>query len=148
MVEANSQDGFYVFVANIQTKGVPDSKVHGPTWGPSRADRSQVDTMLAPLTLLSGVLYVIAAQDGQVFYWRVKRLWNSYRCIKSSQANSFDNVESSAGILFTERKDVLCFDLIGIRDGEVDVYVVSINLRFGRIAAVFQLTLRFNFTYA
>ena len=32
----------------------PDSKVHGPTWGPSGADRTQVSPMLAPWTLLSG----------------------------------------------------------------------------------------------
>ena len=32
----------------------PDSKVHGPTWGPSGADRTQVGPMLAPWTLLSG----------------------------------------------------------------------------------------------
>ena len=30
-----------------------DSKVHGPTWGPSGADRTQVGPMLAPWTLLS-----------------------------------------------------------------------------------------------
>ena len=33
----------------------PDSKVHGPTWGPSGADRTQVGPMLAPWTLLSGL---------------------------------------------------------------------------------------------
>ena len=32
----------------------PDSKVHGPTWGRSGADRTQVGPMLAPWTLLSG----------------------------------------------------------------------------------------------
>ena len=32
----------------------PDSKVPGPTWGPSGADRAQVGPMLAPWTLLSG----------------------------------------------------------------------------------------------
>ena len=34
---------------------VPDSKVHGIAWGPSGADKPQVGSMLAPLTLLSGV---------------------------------------------------------------------------------------------
>ena len=29
----------------------------GPTWGPSGADRTQVGPMLAPWTLLSGILY-------------------------------------------------------------------------------------------
>ena len=32
------------------------SKVNGPTWGPSGADRTQVGPMLAPWTLLSGKL--------------------------------------------------------------------------------------------
>ena len=32
----------------------PDSKVHGPTWGPSGTDRTQVGPMLASWTLLSG----------------------------------------------------------------------------------------------
>ena len=34
----------------------PDSKVHGPTWGPPGADRTLVGPMLAPWTLLSGSL--------------------------------------------------------------------------------------------
>ena len=33
----------------------------GPTWGPSGADRTQVGSMLAPWTLLSGSLYMIMA---------------------------------------------------------------------------------------
>ena len=33
----------------------PDSKVHGPAWGPHGADRTQVGPMLAPWTLLSGL---------------------------------------------------------------------------------------------
>ena len=35
--------------------GVPESKVHGPTRGPSGADRTHVGPMLAPWTLLFGV---------------------------------------------------------------------------------------------
>ena len=35
---------------------IPASKVLGPTWGPSGADRTQVGPMLAPWTLLSGIL--------------------------------------------------------------------------------------------
>ena len=35
----------------------PDRKVHGPTWGPSGADRTQVGPMLAPWTLLSGDIH-------------------------------------------------------------------------------------------
>ena len=34
---------------------VPDSKVHGPTWGPPGSCRPQMGPMLAPWTLLSGV---------------------------------------------------------------------------------------------
>ena len=36
----------------------PNSKVHGPTWGPSGADRTQVGPMLAPWTLLSGTVLI------------------------------------------------------------------------------------------
>ena len=38
---------------------VPDSKVHGANMGPIWADRAQVGPMLAPWTLLSGVLFTI-----------------------------------------------------------------------------------------
>ena len=34
---------------------IPDSKVHGPTWGPSGANRTQVGPMLAPWTSLCGM---------------------------------------------------------------------------------------------
>ena len=34
---------------------IPDSKVLGPTWGPSGADRTQMGPMLVPWTLLSGI---------------------------------------------------------------------------------------------
>ena len=36
---------------------IPDSKVHGPTWCPSGADRTRVVPMLAPWTLLSGMSF-------------------------------------------------------------------------------------------
>ena len=35
---------------------VPESKVHGPTWGPPGSCRPQMGPMLAPITLLSRVL--------------------------------------------------------------------------------------------
>ena len=35
----------------------PDSKVHGPIWGPPGADRTQVGPVLAPWTLLSGTVW-------------------------------------------------------------------------------------------
>ena len=35
----------------------PDSKTHGPIWGPPGADRNQVGPMLAPWTLLSGKVW-------------------------------------------------------------------------------------------
>ena len=40
--------------SNLFSSSTPNSKVHGPTWGPSGADRTQVSPMLAPWTLLSG----------------------------------------------------------------------------------------------
>ena len=33
------------------------TKLMGPTWGPTRADRTQVGPMLAPWTLLSGFIF-------------------------------------------------------------------------------------------
>ena len=35
---------------------IPDKRFMGPTWGPSGADRTQVGPMLAPWTLLYGML--------------------------------------------------------------------------------------------
>ena len=46
---------------------IPDSKDHGPTWGPSGADRTRVGPMLAPWTLLSGIIlmgYGLAKSHG------------------------------------------------------------------------------------
>ena len=34
---------------------IPENKVHGPTWDPAGAERTQVGPMLAPWTLLSGI---------------------------------------------------------------------------------------------
>ena len=39
---------------------IPDSKIHGPTWGPHGAARAQVGPMSATWTLLSGIpLYIL-----------------------------------------------------------------------------------------
>ena len=49
-----------MFAANsavqAQISDDPDSKIHGANMGPIWADRTQVDPMLAPWTLLSGEL--------------------------------------------------------------------------------------------
>ena len=37
---------------------IPDSKVHGPTWGPPGADGTQVGPMVAPWFLLTGYLFI------------------------------------------------------------------------------------------
>ena len=37
---------------------IPDSKVHGPTWGPPGSCRPQMGPMLAPWTLLSWIIIV------------------------------------------------------------------------------------------
>ena len=44
---------------SIYTEQVPDSKVHGRTWGPPGSCRLQMGPMLASWTLLSGLLYTI-----------------------------------------------------------------------------------------
>ena len=54
LAQHSSYDG--VYWTRLWRQGIPDSKVHGPTWGPSGADRTQVDPMLAPWTLLSGLV--------------------------------------------------------------------------------------------
>ena len=41
-----------VYCTSVSTP--PIARFMGPTWGPSGADRTQVDPMLVPLTLLSG----------------------------------------------------------------------------------------------
>ena len=66
--------------------GDPDSKVHGPTWGPSGAGRTQVGPMLAPWTLLSGELQV------QIAIWH----WWSHAGVVTSQINGMPAVCSTA----------------------------------------------------
>ena len=44
--------------SNLRAILVPDSKVHGAYMGPPGADRTQLGPMLAPWSLLSGVLQV------------------------------------------------------------------------------------------
>ena len=41
----------------------------GPTWGPSRADRTQVGPMLAPWTLLSGIVFKWMFSSINVCVW-------------------------------------------------------------------------------
>ena len=41
----------------------------GPTWGPSRADRTQVGPMLAPWTLISGLPKPVIMYDQGWFIW-------------------------------------------------------------------------------
>ena len=50
------------------------ARIMGPTWGPSGADRTQVGTMLAPWTLLSGYTYMYMSLFSFVplnIYWNV-----------------------------------------------------------------------------
>ena len=54
-----------ICLSKFSKSTIPDSKVHGPKWGPSGADRTQVGPMLAPWTLLSGM-----------FWWLKSQLWS------------------------------------------------------------------------
>ena len=65
--------------------GFPGSNVMGPTWGPSGADRTQVGPMLAPWTLLSGLIKTRPAMYNQRLHYCAGRpylligcwrLWN------------------------------------------------------------------------
>ena len=40
----------------VREQAIPDSKVHGANMGPSGADRTKVGPVLAPWTLLSGII--------------------------------------------------------------------------------------------
>ena len=61
---------------HISHLGVPDSKVIGPIWGPSGSCRPQMGPMLAPWTLLSGVL------QGGIYceYVEIKSLCHDANC--------------------------------------------------------------------
>ena len=48
---------FVFFAQTHRCDTVPDSKFHGPTWGPPGSCRPQMGPMLAPWTLLSGVTW-------------------------------------------------------------------------------------------
>ena len=57
----------------------PDSKVHGPTWGPPGADRTLVGPILAPWTLLSGcTLFQIKGFRKVCFYQRYSTTYHIY----------------------------------------------------------------------
>ena len=49
-------------IISIASKGIPDSKFMGPTWGPPGSCRPQMGPMLAPWILLSGMI-----PTGQIF---------------------------------------------------------------------------------
>ena len=48
----------YVDPHSTRSNNTPNTKVHGPTWGPSGTDRIQMGPMLAPGTLLSTLLWL------------------------------------------------------------------------------------------
>ena len=56
---------------------IPDNKVHGANMGPPGADRTQVGPMLAPWTLLSGILWIKKDSSYLITYgWAVVRfIW-------------------------------------------------------------------------
>ena len=62
----------------------------GPTWGPSGADRSQLDTMLAPWTLLSGFLKTWEANlhsrpIREINLRSFSVIWYTYRSLEITQ---------------------------------------------------------------
>ena len=65
----------------MHLEGCPDSKVMGPSWGPSGADRTQMGPMLAPWILLSGctlihdnsldkMTVILKTTCSSAFYWQ------------------------------------------------------------------------------
>ena len=57
------------------------ARLMGPTWGPSGADRTQVGPMLAPWTLLSGMLLCIEYVPLSISVSNVKKITFCYKCI-------------------------------------------------------------------
>ena len=49
---------------NVIVESALIARFMGPTWGPSGADRTQVGPMLAPWTLLSGLLGLKIVESG------------------------------------------------------------------------------------
>ena len=54
---------------DISRYDIPDSKVQGPTWDPPGSCRAQVGHMLAPWTLLSGIVFIQWAGFWLVWVW-------------------------------------------------------------------------------
>ena len=59
----------------------PDSKVHGPTWGPSGSCRPQMGPILAPWTLLSGQ-HCICDYPGITLSWDRTYKYTPYLALK------------------------------------------------------------------
>ena len=57
---------------------IPDSKNHGSIWGPSGADRTQVGSMLAPWTLLSGIIKMQIECNGMSNITNWYMWWNTH----------------------------------------------------------------------
>ena len=53
---------------------IPDNKIHGPTWGPPGSFRPQIDPMLAPWTLLSGIINHVLLDILSRFQWLLIQL--------------------------------------------------------------------------
>ena len=70
----------YMYTLFHQLLDIPDSRLMGPTWGPSGADRTQVGPMLAPWTLLSGMLLCIE-YPLSISESNVKKITFCYKCI-------------------------------------------------------------------
>ena len=49
----------------------------GPTWGPSGADRTQVGPMLAPWTLLSGMVYLLCPLYSTYSSWWIHSIYGT-----------------------------------------------------------------------
>ena len=85
----------------------------GPTWGPSEADRAQVGPMLAPWTLLSGMLPLMSS------LFQVIKGYCQISSILYYKPIAYDHIDLLADIAFYQRsfitrheKDLLCSGLL------------------------------------
>ena len=69
-----SKHGLWKRVSKTSLK----ARFMGPTWGPSGADRAQMGPMLAPWTLLSGMLYNILSVRKMLLMPTSQWTWSSY----------------------------------------------------------------------
>ena len=91
----------------------PKTRFMGPTWGPSGADRTQAGLMLAPWTLLSGILYHIVLHrmgpDGLFWVWWGD--WVNAYIVSLAPMRGFPTPSSPAKMCRHKNRHIPIFDI-------------------------------------